>query len=183
MCIPKIHLSWHLLTLCLLLHLFPLRKIALEAAEVAKQLANRPKKTTTKRQQLRRRITAKPFDQSASSSESSLDTLRSITKQKESSRFCLDRAVDAHFRFRAVGDADAKPLKTAAPNSVCISPRTPPTSWKKLSSIVEVLRALRSAEHRSLFSFCNQSNKTSTARKTRTARSIEPKFRERPRGL
>ena len=152
MCISKIHLPWRTLTSGIFPHPFPLRNIPLEVAKVAKQLANKD----PTRQQLLLRITSKPFEQSTRASRSSLGTAWSIATQKQSSRFRLDRAVDALFRFRAVGGADAEPLETAAPNSLSSGPRTSPTSCEKPTSIVEVVRALDNVEHRIFPSLCKQ---------------------------
>ena len=99
MCISKIHPLWHTLTFGFPLHPFPLRNSAAEASHVVKQLVNKSQKTTPKRQHLRRDINAKPSGQSTSASESTLGTPSSIIEAKESSRFRLDRPVDAHFRF------------------------------------------------------------------------------------
>ena len=107
-----------------------------------------------KRPQLLRVIDAKPFEQSAPASESILGTPSSIIKAKESLRLRRDRAVDAHFRFRAVGGADAERLGTAASNSAYSSPTTLPTSSEKPKSIVEAVRGLERSEHRESPSFC-----------------------------
>ena len=150
MCISKIHLPWRTLTFGIFPHPFPLRNIPLEVAKVAKQLANKD----PTRQQLLRRITSKPFEQSTRASRSSLGTAWSIATQKQSSRFRLDRAVDALFRFRAVGGADAEPLGIAAPNSVCSSSRTSPTSCENPILIAEAVRAPDTSEHRISPSLC-----------------------------
>ena len=161
MCIPRIHLSWHTLTVGIFLHPFPLRKIAWEAAKVAKQLV----KKDPKRHQLQQLLKSEPLGQSASASESNSGPSSRILFAKESSRFRLDRAVDALFRFRAIEGADAEPLKTAAPNSAWSSSKTFRTSCAKPNSIVEVVIALDPSEHREFSSLIEQSEKTSTANK------------------
>ena len=155
MCISKIHLPWRTLTFGIFPHPFPLRNIPLEVAKVAKQLANKD----PTRQQLLLRITSKPFEQSTRASRSSLGTAWSIATQKQSSRFRLDRAVDAFFRFRAIEGADAEPLETAAPNSAWSSSKTFRTSCAKPNSIVEVVIALDPSEHRELSSFLKKLKK------------------------
>ena len=135
--------------------LFP-RNSVVEAAHVVKQLVDEVPKTTPKRQQLQRDIDAKPSRQSAPASESILGTPSSISTAKESSRRRRDRAVDAHFRFRAVGGADAERLGTAAPNSAYSSPRTVPTPCQKLKPIVKVVGVLQLSERRGFPSFFKQ---------------------------
>ena len=154
MCISKIHPLWHTLTFGFPPHPFPLRNFAVEASHVVQQLVNKAQKTTLKRQQLRRDINAKPGGQSAPASESIGGTPSSIFDAKESARFRRDPAVDAHFRFRAVGGADAERLGTAASNSAYSSPTTLPTSSEKPKSIVKAVRGLERSEHRESPSFC-----------------------------
>ena len=89
-------------------------------------------------------------------SQGTFGTPSSIIKAKESPRFRRDPAVDADFRFRAGGGADAKRDGTAAPNSAYSSPTTLPTSSEKLKSIVKGVGGLELSEHRDLPSIFKQ---------------------------